>query len=163
MTHKEIFLNELKFDFKKKVQFGIKIAYHLPLEEYEKMMQMTEAEADLYLAKYPEANIATKRQLVQANLFDKDIDAIINLWNEYCKENKDDDYYVHYNEKAYFDEYFAESAMEAVKTVFWGNYNIGDGYFYFKYNKIQTFNSLFHEECPIDRKKLIDWILKEFN
>ena len=165
MTHKEVFLKQLKFDFNEQVQSSIESSYSLSAEEYERIAQMIDAgtEAEVYLAKYPKADVLTKKQLAEVNLFNRDMDDIINLWNEYCKEKKDDDNHIHYNVKEYFDEYFIESAMEAVRTVLWGNYNIADEYFYFKYNAIQTFSFLLDEECPIDRKKLTEWILKELN
>ena len=55
---------------------------------------------------------------------------LLNLWNEYCSEENMDSY-IYYNDEYFFEECFANNVNEAVRAVYYGNFNYMDTYIQF--------------------------------
>ena len=53
----------------------------------------------------------------------------VNLYNEYCSEERPDDY-IYSNDEEFFDTYFS-GAMDAVRAVCFGDYHFSDEYVWF--------------------------------
>ena len=69
-------------------------------------------------------------------------DDLLDLWNNYyCEENMDS--YIYYNDEYFFEEYFTDNVNEAVRAVYYGNYNYMDAYVIFNgYGNLDTSNYL---------------------
>lgn len=56
-------------------------------------------------------------------------DELLEEWNEYCS-NECMDNYIYYNDEYFLDEYF-EKPSDAVRAVYYGNFNYMDTYIQF--------------------------------
>ena len=67
-------------------------------------------------------------------------DELMDLWNNYCCEERMDDY-IYYNDEYFFEEYFANNVDEAVRTVCYGDYRYRDTFVIFNgYGNLESFD-----------------------
>lgn len=84
----------------------------------------------------------TYYEFITEYLEDLNDDELLNLWNEYCSEENMDNY-IYYNDEYFFDEYFANNVNDAIRAVYYGNFNYMDTYIQFNgYANLDTSNYL---------------------
>jgi hypothetical protein len=159
MTKKD-FLEELEFNFCEDVKMTILYAYDLTGEEEHKICEMDESEAEDYLKNYPKAEPLSKEGWCHSMLDNGYTDDSISLWNEYCDESFDSENKIYENNEEYFNEHYYDSPMDAVRAVIFGNYKLNDDYLHIRNGNIETFNYISDKKCPLDRNKLVEWLLE---
>lgn len=88
---------------------------------------------------------------------DMDDDDWLYLHNEYCWENRPDDVISH-NDEEFFETYFSNDVLGAIRSVYFGDYRWNDKYVVFNgYGNLETFNDPMDH---IDETELIEWKLE---
>jgi hypothetical protein len=80
---------------------------------------------------------------------------LVDVWNTYCRESENENE-IYDNDEYFFDMYFNNRIIEAVRAVSYGEYNYTDEYVIFNgCANLETFNN---PEDHIDRDELISYI-----
>lgn len=85
-------------------------------------------------------------------------DELINLWNQKSEEQSDYEDKIYYNDEFFFDDYFFTNASEAVRAVWYGNYNYMD--LYVKFNAYGNLESTSNLMDFIDLEDLKDFLVE---
>ena len=84
-------------------------------------------------------------------------DEVINLHNQYCQSCNYSDNEIYENEDEFFETYF-QKPLEAIRSVFYGDYRYMDKYVMFNgYGNLESFN---YPEKFIDFPAIADRILE---
>lgn len=67
---------------------------------------------------------------------------LVNIHNEYCRENSYSDNEIYNNDEEFFNMFFENKVLEAVRAISYGEYKYTDEYVIFSgYGNIESFNN----------------------
>jgi len=104
-------------------------------------------------------NYEEKKKDVMTQINNMDYNDIINLHNEYCDDNNSMDNYIYINDDGFFQDFYGDNVIEAVRAVSYGDYNYSHEYLrYNGYGNIVSFDGYMYAEA-VDVDALADWVL----
>jgi len=100
-----------------------------------------------------------KLQVVKDWLESKDNEELRTLWNEYAVENSPDDE-IFENDEYFFNDFYGQDVMGAIRAISYGNYNFRNEYLQFNgYGNIESFDC-YEIKDKIDMDVLAEDILE---
>lgn len=100
------------------------------------------------------------REAIQEYIDSLSNEDLIQLHNTYCQNSGSSDYEIYSNDEDFFETYFGDKTMEAVRAISFGDYNYTHDYVIFNgYGNLVTFDGN-NAEDHIDKDCIIDAILE---
>lgn len=88
-----------------------------------------------------------------------DNDELVELHNEYCRDCNYPDDEIYSNDENFFNEFFGNNVLKAVRAVSYGEYNYS--HTYVKFNGYANLDSFNNPEPEIDKDAIIKAIMDE--